>query len=845
MAERLTFGLLIHDLRLLSNLDEGYQTTLWKGVVDEARKRDINLITFVGGELESPNRDESIKNIIYDQVDHTCIDGLIVISSTLSSRINDDKMLDFLDRYKGIPLVSTGLQIPGYPGITIDNTVSLVKLMNHMIEDHGYRKIAYLRGTENNPEAVIRYNVFLDAMKSHGIPVDQDIVGCGDFIYSKAYEVVDGWLSENRRFDAIVSANDDMALGAIDAMKKYNMQCPEDIAITGFDNIEMSRYTTVSLTTINQPVYNLGRKSLDILLKHVNGEEVPWNTLVETELIIRKSCGCKSVKSFCTYIPVSERKLNPGELAEKTVLLFANQSDLTSFSKNTNTLQYLAQSFFECCLKTTDNSFVYFFSILLKSSAFNDLQIYARFLDLLRSTIYEQGFNDLTQAENILHISIELLHESEKSQIENRIRNIANLTKKIQHLGRIIQTSFGMNNLINDLSVNIGTIGIYSAQVCIYSGSGTSFSKAKLLLGIDNNNIFYKNAQGHEFPARELYPHAIHEISHYYSMISELLWYQDKAIGYILIELDPDNGIFSAEFAAILAGAIKNALLTQDLIDKDNNLESAYRAIQKSEAELKSAYELLQKNQEQLIASEKMASIGRLTAGLAHEINTPIAAVRAAISKLKALNSEYSQSIGDPEIVDADHIAIANEMTTCLQLAEKSASDAANFVSSLKSQTRNTDNTKEKFNAVDVINRTTVLLIHELRNHNISFQFIHSVKSAYLFGNPDRLSRITANLLTNAIDALESRTDGRITITLTEDKNSVLLDFSDNGCGISTENARRIFDPMFSTKRFSESRGLGLTIARSIITGEFNGSIDVKSEEGKGTVFHIVLSKTP
>jgi len=845
MADRHTFGLLIHDLRLLTNLDEGYQTTLWKGIADEARGREVNLITFVGGEIDSPNREESIKNIIYDQIDHSCIDGLIVISSTLSSRISLDEMLRFLDRYKGIPLVSTGLQLSEYPSITIDNTGSLVKLMNHMIEDHGYRKIACLRGTENNPESVIRYDVFLDSMKSHGIAVDQDIIECADFLYSKAYQTVHGWLSENRSIDAIVSANDDMALGAIDAMKKFNLRCPEDIAVTGFDNIEMSRYSTISLTTINQPVYNLGRTSFDILFKHVKGEEVPANTLVETELIKRKSCGCKLEKAFCTYIPVSERKLNPYKLAVETVLLFANQCDLTGFSKNTESLKNLAQAFFECCLDMPDNSFVNLFSDLLRSSTYDDLQIYAKFIDLIRSTLYDRGFQNLTQAENILHVSIELLHESEKSKIENRIRHIANLTKKIQNLGRIIQTSFGMDNLINDLSRNIGTIGIYSCQVCIYSLTDVPFSKARILLGIDNNDIFYKNAQGSEFPAKELYPHEIHEIHHHYSMIAELLWYQETAIGYILIEPDPDNGIFSAEFAAILAGAIKNALLTQDLIDKDNNLESAYRAIKKSEAELKTAYDLLQKNQEQLISSEKMASIGRLTAGIAHEINTPIAAVRASIKKLQTLNTEYSQSIGDADIKDDDHIAIATEMKSCLALAEKAASDAAHFVSSLKSQTRNTNNNNEKFDAVDVISRSTVLLVHELKKHNVTIEFIHTAESAYLFGNLDKLSQIVNIFLTNAIDSFESEGNRKITISLTDNTDFITIEFKDNGCGISPENIRRIFDPLFSTKRFGESRGLGLTIAHSIIIGEFKGSIDVQSEVGTGTAFIIKLKKNP
>ncbi|HLB49263.1 MAG TPA: GAF domain-containing protein, partial [Anaerolineales bacterium] len=263
-----------------------------------------------------------------------------------------------------------------------------------------------------------------------------------------------------------------------------------------------------------------------------------------------------------------------------------------------------------------------------------------------------------------------------------------------------------------------------------------------------------------------------------------------------------------------------------------------YTEAQERARELEQAYRTLQENQDRLLITEKMASLGRLTAGIAHEMNTPLAAVRASLDELRKLVDEYEASIGDPQVTPTDHQSIAQDMRQCLQMSDRAAERAAAFVRSVKSQTRDlTSQERRGFNAVPVIQEALLLLSHALRHAQCDAIFEPESENAELQGSPGRLAQVVTNLVTNAMDAMRERGGGPITLKLFPNGHSVELQVNDVGCGIPAENLARIFDPMFTTKPFGEGTGLGLAIVHDIVVGEMGGSIDVTSQPGQGTTF--------
>ncbi|MDB5800869.1 MAG: transcriptional regulator, LacI family protein [Rhodocyclales bacterium] len=248
-------------------------------------------------------------------------------------------------------------------------------------------------------------------------------------------------------------------------------------------------------------------------------------------------------------------------------------------------------------------------------------------------------------------------------------------------------------------------------------------------------------------------------------------------------------------------------------------------------------------NQQKLLTAEKMASLGRLTAGIAHEMNTPLAAVRSAMSELGQLIDEYEESIDDPQVNAEDHHGIAKEMKNAVTLASGSAARAASFVQGVKSQTRDLSAHEHvNFDPVPVIQESVLLLSHALRQANCPVAFQPHAERPTLYGSPGRLAQVITNLLTNAIDASQDKGGCPITLTLLPQGQYLEARVSDQGSGIPEEILDKVLTPMFTTKAYGKGTGLGLAIVHEIVTTDFRGTLDIESTVGQGTTFILKLS---
>jgi len=262
--------------------------------------------------------------------------------------------------------------------------------------------------------------------------------------------------------------------------------------------------------------------------------------------------------------------------------------------------------------------------------------------------------------------------------------------------------------------------------------------------------------------------------------------------------------------------------------------------LRNSNQELKLAYQKLLSNQEILLVSEKMASLGRLSAGIAHEMNTPLAAVEASLFEISKLIDEYDVSIGDKKVNEEDHHEIANEMREMVNISGRSLNRVQEFVRSIKSQSRISDRQEFKiFNVTPLVEEAILLLAFDLRKAGCKVIFYQQSETYELYGLPGNFTQIITNLLTNAIEASVPKNGGAITIKLETNRDGFDLQVSDQGVGISDEHKSKIFDPMFTTKPFGEKAGLGLTMVHDLVTNAFQGTIEVTTQLDQGTTFSI------
>ena len=262
--------------------------------------------------------------------------------------------------------------------------------------------------------------------------------------------------------------------------------------------------------------------------------------------------------------------------------------------------------------------------------------------------------------------------------------------------------------------------------------------------------------------------------------------------------------------------------ITQHLIDMDN----------------------LEKNQNTLMERERLASLGQMIGGIAHNLKTPIMSIAGAADGLEDLITEYKESIDDPEVTKEDHHAIANDMSSWIAKIRTYDSYMSDVITAVKGQAVNMNDEKPVlFTVKELFNRVNILMKHELKNALVTLNIEYKIsENTKILGNINSLVQVLNNLISNAIQAYNGKPNENIDLVIDNKDEKILISVIDHGCGISKEVQDKLFSQMITTKG-QKGTGLGLFMSYSTIKGHFKGEMNFESEVGKGTRFNILLPK--
>lgn len=216
-------------------------------------------------------------------------DGLLIFADSVS-----DKEIIQLHK-QGFPQVLLHRSPPeniNIPMVTIENKSGAYQMVSHLIEQHDCQKIAFLSGPKEHEDASWREQGYRQALADHGLIFDPALVAPGDFDDETAKTAVLSWLTAGVELDAIFAGDDTAAFGAISALNQMGKKIPDDIVVVGFDDLPLSQYVSPALTTVHAPITATGRLAVEKLLCLIQSKPVNQTTLLPTELIIRRSCGC-------------------------------------------------------------------------------------------------------------------------------------------------------------------------------------------------------------------------------------------------------------------------------------------------------------------------------------------------------------------------------------------------------------------------------------------------------------------------------------------------------------------------------------------------------------------------
>ena len=258
-----------------------YFSELLAGIGNKAAEQEFDLLV----STRAPG-DEELK--VYERmVRERRVDGLLVVRT----RHHDQRIAYLLEQ--DFPFVAFGrsdLEVD-FPYLDVNGKAGLRQLTQHLI-DLGHRRVAYVSAPLNLMFASHRLEGYKEALAANGVPFDKALVTVGELTERSGYKVGRDFLTRDERPTAIIACNDLMALGVASAAQRLGLTVGRDVAVAGFDDVSLAEHAHPSLTTVRQPIYEIGQRICEMLIHLLQGETLEErHVILEPELVVRESCG--------------------------------------------------------------------------------------------------------------------------------------------------------------------------------------------------------------------------------------------------------------------------------------------------------------------------------------------------------------------------------------------------------------------------------------------------------------------------------------------------------------------------------------------------------------------------
>lgn len=318
----------------IQQINEEYQNLLCRGISKRASELNYNVAVFANfGGYGHDSYDVGEKKIV-DLPNYEELDGIILAVDTMNMDGLEEAYQKQIESRCHCPVVSVRRERKEYYNVLIDNGSIMEDIITHLIEVHKFTRINFLSGPKNYHEINKRLDTYRRVLESHGIAVEEDRIYYGDLWKNAAYDAVDHWLDSPLEMpQAIVCANDIMAMTVCKALANRGIKVPDQIAVTGCDDVNEAEEFIPAISTVRLPIAETGMEAVDKIHRHIMGESQPNTTYIkQAATIYRDSCGCN--KDW--YGEISNRRLMKVDLNDslqfKIIRIAQMSTDLTGLS---------------------------------------------------------------------------------------------------------------------------------------------------------------------------------------------------------------------------------------------------------------------------------------------------------------------------------------------------------------------------------------------------------------------------------------------------------------------------------------------------------------------------------
>lgn len=785
-----------------AGLGGDYQGALRTGAERRCAEAGVDLWVYSGRTDWEPHGPR--EGLIYELIDANRVDGVILAGAVISCFLDLPQTHARLKELCPVPMCSTGYLLHGVPSIVVDNAAGMSQVVEHLAGHHRLRHFAFIAGPQGHEESEERLRATGSVLAAHGLDLPPEAVIYGNFSQQSGAEGMRELVHRLPELTAVVVANDDMAAGALKTLADLGIPCPSRIAVVGFDDAVSARICSPTITTVRQPVHQMGVLAAESIIAQWQNKPWPAVTTLRTEIVARQSCGCDPIRG--PRLQGAGRQDCFSRFCDETDALLAGLVGEESAAWSRELWRAVDA---ECQGKA--GALRSALQRLLDSVSQPDAQLFdlQRVIDCLRSAHAEPSSG--IDLDEVFHDAVlQIGYAMQRRETLQRFKD-AYVVEELRINWRRMGTSLSFDTLGKVLVRELPRFSVQNAIVSVYPpGDFKQLIPVACLIG--GVQVMLPNQP---YLARELTPAGVPRIPHRCTLAIMPLTFEHEPLGVAVLEIPAQEAYHMLRDQ--IGSAIKTVRLHETLMQQQERLK-------------------VQAEAENRAAAERLRSMNLIAGGVAHDLNNtlgPLLAVPAAIRE--ELRSGAKISV---ERLEAD-----------LELLHEAAQHAAHTIHDLLTLGRPVDAPMR----VCDIGRTLASGQRSLeqltkRAEGVRLNLVATEHALHARVSRERLLRAVSNLIANATDAMGG--PGVVVVRVLEQHvyerlegfepvepgHYVVVEVQDTGCGIAEKDLPHVWEPFFSSKLERGGTGLGLAIARQVVR-QSGGHVHVRSQVGVGAAF--------
>ncbi|MDX2160274.1 MAG: substrate-binding domain-containing protein [bacterium] len=757
-----------------------------------------NQVTAYGGWFAPPD-------ISFLPIGQWNTDGLLVVTP-----LHSNERTTYIQSLikQGHPVVFIG---NGENGSTVymDAQSAVYQAMQHLV-NHGHTRIAFIAG-EYNPDGrtdsddkLAGYQRFV---QEQGLATDPRLVAYGFQFEPGGAQAMQQILDSGVEFTAVVVSNDESAHGAISTLERAGLQVPDDIAVIGMDDHIHARARKPLLTTIHNPIEEIGTEAVLQLLRQIGGQEtIPRTIRVPASLTIRESCGCVGQTRILESAPALEISLGtPGvsipshsrdALITAATYAVMGGGAFLSLEEVAQHAALLVDSFFMSIRANNPKRFLQALDGLCRYAFEKDdsVQPWQEALTVLQKSLQPHPRQQVDFAQQLIHHGRAAISQHLEWRGNWRMQTHINQLHQMAVVADKLISSLTIEHLVQVVTNDLEPLGIRQGWIALLNPSGDDPVGETTILGLNERHNLM-------FASREFPPEGFIREAAPYRRVLLPLTVGDQLLGYAIFEAD--NLAYCGELVQHISGALHSIRLYQQATSGQRLAEEANR-----------------------VKSRFLSVVG-------HELRTPL----SQIIGLSGLLAHHT-----PETVPESYMRDIAQIEATARHLNGLIADVVELGGQQNGQFQLQRETIDLLDTLAVPFATGERLAMD---RGLQWQVNCPEQLPPVFADPTRIRQVALNLMSNAVKFTHS---GSITVSVSADEDELTFAISDTGIGIPLDEQQRIFTE-FAQSEFTRVQqyggmGLGLAISKHIIELH-GGTINVYSEVGKGATFYFTLPILP